>query len=196
MEQAEKMYANLRELLEDRDCETPHALGRELYEDHECGPWTTFVLREQGGVYYDDPEASQSEQDQEWWDYCKGLEIGYIVEGSEGAVGGKFLGFPFTDDDLQQTLAAVEQDSDELFAEATTTVYTVRKADGTVVWHCTWAEFAQEPEGDFDPEDAEALSLATLAGNTLFADSSLEHGKTYPIPGSDLFVQLEVPEFD
>jgi len=37
---------NIEELLEDFGCDLPYCFGRQLYKYTDCGPWTTFLIRE------------------------------------------------------------------------------------------------------------------------------------------------------
>lgn len=196
----ESTYFSLEDFLEKQGDETPWQYGRALYKYTGCGPWVTFVTPKsrdgRGRVYYEDGQASEDKDEQDWWSSCTGIEIGSIVEGSDVEVGPEYLAFPFTEDDLDRTVKGIDDEASFYWERDNSTYYTVCNKDGEAEMWCQWTEFNDTPVGNFAEDDKEALELAVKAGKTLFEVGSPDYKTLIPIPGTEFFVREEpTPDF-
>lgn len=196
----ESTYFSLEDFLEKQGDENPWQYGRALYKDTGCGPWVTFVTPKsrngRNSVYYEDEQASEDKDEQDWWSSCTGIEIGSIVEGSDVEVGPECLAFPFTEDDLDRTVKGIDSEASFYWERDNSTYYTVCNKDGEAEMWCQWTQFEEAPTGNFDEGDKEALELATKAGQTLFEVGSPDYETMIPIPGTEFFVREEpTPDF-
>jgi hypothetical protein len=88
---------------------TPYSLGKEFYNDTSCGVWTKFIT-DTSEFYYEDKEAIIENKISTWIDQCISIQIGSIVEGSDACIEVETLTFPFTLNELNQTLERIERE--------------------------------------------------------------------------------------
>lgn len=86
------VIANEAELIAFVDATDREGAKRRVRKDTECGAWIVF-----------NPD---------------GIELGSIVEGSDATTGTRTLEYPFTQDDYNDAIQAIEQEADELWNEA------------------------------------------------------------------------------
>lgn len=201
-----KTYFNLADFLDKQGNESPGEFGRSLYKYTACGPWTSFTCHKGKDVYYADKKAWKDESEQKWWSHCTGLQIGSIVEGSDVYVEGRFLMFPFTEKELDDTVKGIDDEADFYWKRDNSSYYKVIDDKGDSILHCQWVEFDDAPTGDFEEDDAEMLALAIAAHKALNSPDSnplaeqgmrtIDHEIKIAIPGTNYFVQeCEIPDY-
>ena len=114
-------FDNLGQLLDHFGAETPYQLGRSLYKATDCGPWITFVCEGSPNldappgpvhVYYEDRAADlPADQFERFHGRCTAVMVGSIVEGSDVEVGPEILSFPFTSDQFDQEVQAINDEA-------------------------------------------------------------------------------------
>ena len=80
--------------------------GRTLHENVDCGPWCRLMLEDGSDIYYESEKANNPIAEK-----VVALEIGSIVEGSNVEIDGYTLKFPFTDNDLWDTVDQVNEEA-------------------------------------------------------------------------------------
>lgn len=199
-------YFNLADFLDKQGVESPGEFGRGLYKWTACGPWTSFTCSEGKDVYYEDKKAWEKESEQKWWGQCTGLQIGSIVEGSDVYVEGRFLEFPFTEKELDDTVKDIDEEADFYWKRDNSIYYRVIDDKGESIIYCQWVDFDDAPTGDFNEDDAEMLALAIAAREALDNPSAnplaeegmrgIDYEVKIPIPGTRYFVQeCETPDY-
>lgn len=102
-------YNNAKELCEKNGYENFYQFGRSLYKYIDCGPWCRLIPKDKDDaeLYYESVEANDINN----LDGYIGLEIGGIVEGSDVEIGPNFLKFPFTDEQLRETVENINEEA-------------------------------------------------------------------------------------
>lgn len=104
-----KTYNNVRELCEGEDAHNFWRLGRSIYKYTDCGPWCRLILEDGNDIYYESEKAND-EATLDRTDVI-GMEIGSIVEGSDVEIDGVLPKFPFTSEDLWETVKNVNEEA-------------------------------------------------------------------------------------
>jgi hypothetical protein len=93
------MITSLEVLAEFMGADSPMecSLSRRLYKDTTCGAWLKVID--------DDPDVNVR----------AGVLIGSIVEGTEACTMSRSLTFPFSADDYQEAVRAVEEEAQEIW---------------------------------------------------------------------------------
>ncbi len=100
-------YNNIEELLKEEGHENFWQFGRSLYKYTDCGPWCRLALDDGDDIYYESTKANESLDAYN----IIGLEIGSIVEGSDVEVGPTLLKFPFTSEELWNTVEEINKEA-------------------------------------------------------------------------------------
>ena len=130
-----------------------YELGRSIYK-YGGGAWIKLCLSEGGKVYYDsdsiyyDSDPARSKDILNDKDIV-GVEIGSTVEGSCVEVGPYFLGFPFSEDDLWETIDNINKEVDFYWNRDNVTTYEIQRGDESYF-------FDEEDDGDL-PDDLQEM---------------------------------------
>lgn len=179
-------YHNLLELLESNGTEaTAYQFGRSLYKYTACGPWIVFLLADGSRVYYEDKRANETD----WFAQCVGIQIGSIVEGSDVEVDSEPLMFPFTEEQFDATVKAVDDEADFYWKRDNSTWYSVRDASGAALFFCQWIAWNDEPDCGCEESQKD---LAKAAGEIVNSyEGIITEDMTLPIPNTEFFVRFE-----
>jgi hypothetical protein len=101
-----KAYKNIQELCEEQGYENFFQFGRSLYKYTDCGPWCRLILDDESDIYYESEKANDSNLGN-----VIALEIGSIVEGSDVEIGPVRLTFPFTNEELWDTVNEINEEA-------------------------------------------------------------------------------------
>ena len=115
-------------------------------------------------VYYEDTDASTGTL--HYANTCYGIRVGSIVEGCDFDAPPFELVFPFEEEQYEKELTALENYVDAAWTHCNSTWYKVENGDETL-W-CTWTQFDDNPTGNFEEVDGDALAIARAAGELLF----------------------------
>jgi hypothetical protein len=174
-----KVYKNAVELCADYDG-TLYGLGRSLYKNVACGPWTRLVLNEDRTVYYENKAAN--DPDLLTNPDIIGIEIGSIVEGSDVEIGPEFLKFPFSKDDFWQTVENINNEADFYWKRDNTNDYLIKKGN---------------KEYYFSDDEIKGLpkSLKNLFEKWNCEDSDLEEGESREIFKGVVLTRIDKSDF-
>lgn len=137
-----KTIKDCRALLEHYGVATPAQLGRAFYRYTDCGPATTFHLKNGEDLYYGDRKASSPAI----IDQITGIHISSIVEGSDAEIEGESLLFPFTMQELNDLIKGVNDEAGFYWRRDNTDNFVVVEESTGSRTYVAWTQFEDKPE--------------------------------------------------